>query len=63
MKNYLTCYPVIRNGFESIEELGEEINRSRSYCKQRLNGSKQFTQRELRKIANYLGIDPKEIHV
>lgn len=61
MKSYLTIYPVVRKGFESIEELGDVINRSRSYCKTRLNGKAEFTRREVTLIANYLGVDIQEV--
>lgn len=61
MKSRMTYYPLIRAEFESISELGEVINRSRSYCKQRLNGSLPFTHKDKVLIARYLGVDVSEV--
>ena len=61
MKNRLTFYPRIRRGFGSVRELSEVINRSESYCKKRLNGKEEFTQKEKNLIASYLHIDVEEV--
>lgn len=61
MKNRLNYYPLVRRSFGTIKELGEVINRSESYCKQRLNGKFEFTFRERKLIADYLEVEVKEI--
>lgn len=61
MRSVLTFYPMIRRAFKNISELGELINRSDSYCKKRLAGHEEFTDKEKRIIANYLGILETEV--
>ena len=55
MKSRLTYYPIVRREFENMQELADVINKSVSYCKERLNGKKTFTMNDKRLIANYLG--------
>jgi hypothetical protein len=54
MKAIATKYPIVRRSFGSAEEIGDLLNRSPSYVSIRLNGHKPFTEREKRKIAEYL---------
>lgn len=61
MKSYKSFYPLIRRSFGSIEELSNVINRSASYCKSRLNGKKEFTVRERKMIADYIGTDFEKV--
>lgn len=61
MKNRLAFYPIIRRKVGTMKELGEVINRSESYCKKRMNGTFEFSQRELNMIAEYLHVDVTEL--
>lgn len=61
MKSRMTFYPVIRRSFETMEELSNVINRSVSYCQQRLNGKSEFTHKDKVLIAGYLGVDVSEV--
>lgn len=61
MKSRLKFYPIIRREFATVEELGNVINRKRSYCKTRLAGRADFTRNERQLIANFIGCDLSEV--
>ena len=49
-------YPKVRRAFGTLEEIGEVINRSRTYVAVRMvRGSEDFTRKEKLMVMAYLG--------
>lgn len=57
MKSRMSLYPQLRRDFKTAAELGLAINRSREYVLKRLNGTYDFSFREMCMISEYLGYD------
>lgn len=55
-RKYSGC-PALRREFKNIAEISEVINRGPNYIIDRLNGKKQFTDREKRMLLIYLHED------
>ena len=55
-------YPKVRRAFGTLEEIGEIINRSRTYVAVRMiDGGPDFTRREKLMIAEYLGKPAEDV--
>ena len=65
MKIYKTfpAFPELHRHYKSYEDLGEVINRSKSYVNNRLNGRGAFSDREKRMIVSDMGLDPNDPEV
>lgn len=59
-RKYSGCAP-LRREFKNIAEISEVINRGANYIVDRLNGKKQFTDREKRMLLRYIHEEYNEI--
>lgn len=58
-----TRYPLLREIFETTEELADVIGKSRTYVLNRMNGDYVFSIKDKQKICDYAGISQEEIVV
>lgn len=56
-----TRYPLLRELFETADELATVLGKSRTYVLNRMNGEYTFTARDKQKISAYAGIAQEDI--
>ena len=57
----LPGYNTIREKFRTVDEVAAVINRTRRYTQDRITMKKEFTDREKKMIADYLGMSEDEV--
>ena len=60
-KKKSTNYPVIRENFGNMQEVADVLGRSLTYVANRMTRELTFSYADRKKLAEYLGIDVKEI--
>lgn len=53
-------HAALRREFKNVAEISEVINRGPNYILDRLNGKRDFTEREKRILLRHLGADPED---
>lgn len=60
-KSVSARFPMIRREFATSEEIGEVLNRSKSYVTARMVGKRSFTYRDKKLILAHLGEGPERM--
>lgn len=60
-KKKSTYYPILRENFGNMQEVADVLGRSLTYVANRMTREMTFSYADRKKLAEYLGIEIKEV--